>query len=349
MSLKVKGTVRVAFALFFFVSLFLLLDGSLQLMYRLKNGEFTWETIGKVEIFQVAYLTAVEDERYVVPNRAYTDDEVRFDEFGFRVGSHVASRTQKNIIFLGDSVPFGYHASAADTVPSRVSELLKAAGVPQPVLNAAVPSYSLDQAVYRYVYDVKDKFPASIIILQTYDPAGNFYWLGKDWDVTKNWHTSSAHLRIGEVKRKANKGFSYSSLYFLFWKYSGLFFQPLVESVPYTQQDIDRYRAAIVQSLDTLVQHADAGSRILLLPVARPPGVYATLSPEEKVPVEVLYDTLASYASASGTVDFLDTNTFFAGYQDREIFQDVCCHLTSKGLELEAGFLADYILSVMGK
>jgi len=55
-----------------------------------------------------------------------------------------------------------------------VAVRLQGEGFSTPIINAAVPSYSLNQAVYRYIYEIQNIFPVSVIVLQAYDPAGNF-------------------------------------------------------------------------------------------------------------------------------------------------------------------------------
>ncbi len=61
---------------FFLLALFL--EAFLQGIYRIKNGEYTWEAIGKVEIFQIPYLKQVSDKRYVVPDPSYQDEQISF-------------------------------------------------------------------------------------------------------------------------------------------------------------------------------------------------------------------------------------------------------------------------------
>ncbi len=314
-------------------------DGLLQFLYHLKNNEYTWEIIDKVEVFNIQYLTPVQDERYVVPDISYSDEYVMFDEYGFRKTPGVnPSKTEKNIIFLGDSILFGYLATAGETVPSRVSNMLGRAGLTVASINAAVPSYSLNQAVYRYIYDIEGKFPEAAIVLQAYDPAENFYWLGHKWDVTKNWYTSSARHKIGAVKRMTDSRLRYSFMYYLFWRYSGLFFEPLNGRIPYDEADLDRLRESITLSLDTLLAHTR--SHIFLVALSRPLLVMKEISQEELRPITLLNETLRTYATTHDRVHFVDIRGEFANYPDEEVFLDVCCHFTSKGLELEAVVLS---------
>lgn len=321
------------------------LDGTLQLIYRVKSGEFTWETIGKVEVFKVQYLQSVDDERYVIPDLEYRDDYIQFDQFGFRAGATTPSRTRKNIIFLGDSVPFGYGVKTEESIPNRVGARLRERGFDMSTVNAAVPSYSLNQSVYRYVYDIEGRFPVSVVVIQVYDPASNFYWFGADWDVTKNWYTTSAQLRSGEIKRRADNGLRYSFFYFVFWRYSGLYFRPAAHA-SYGDGDVNRYEDSIRLSLRTLLDHLN-GSPVLLLPIVRPKDVMEHLSAEEKLPITKLNEIFRLFSTENPNVYYVDPSKAFNGYQDDEIFQDVCCHLTPKGLELESILIADTLAGVL--
>lgn len=322
------------------------IDGALGVVHRVVTGEFSWESIEKVEIFQVPYLDFVDDERYVIPDKTYTDTHIQFDDYGFRAGHNTPSKTQANVVFLGDSVPFGFGSLPQDSIPSRVSELLKKEGKSTPVINAAVPSYSLNQSVYRYIYDIEHVFPVSIIIMQVYDPAENFPRLGHDWDVTQNWYTTSAHGRVGPLKESVHSPVKYSSLFYLYWRYSGVYFQSINKNARYDSKDLKRYKDSIISSLDRLKLHARDTDHIVLMPITRPVGVMQGLSEYEKAPIDVLNDTFAAYASGSKTIHFLDTRELFKNYPDAEIFVDVCCHLTPRGFELEAMYLKDFIMKL---
>ncbi len=346
MAVPVPITKKIAAFVIVFVIGVVFADTGLQLFYRAIRGEFTWESIAKVEIFEVQYLDFVDDERYVIPDKTYQDDTIQFDEYGFRKGRHTASTTSANIVFLGDSVPFGFGSNGAQTIPSRASDLLRENGKPAPVINAAVPSYSLSQAVYRYIYDIEGKFPVSIVVLQIYDPAGNFFRLKHQWDVSENWYSTSAHRKIGTLRASAHSLLKYSSLYYFVWRYSGWFFEPVYNNTRYEGTDFPRYTDSIAGSLATLRAHMAPESHIILLPITRPTGIMERISEEERRPIELLNDTFASYAASAANVHFLDTRKLFKNYRDEEVFRDACCHLTDTGLTLEASHIADVILTI---
>jgi lysophospholipase L1-like esterase len=69
---------------------------------------------------------------------------VRTDEGGFRVPDTHARSSRSTILFVGDSVTFGFGVLAEDSYPARFGERI---GRPGDVVNAAVPGYNLEQAL----------------------------------------------------------------------------------------------------------------------------------------------------------------------------------------------------------
>lgn len=329
------------------ISLFLT-DAVLQGFYRITKKNYTWEIIDRHEVFKIDFLKPVHDERYLIPQKNYRKDNFATDENGFRIGKNIPSKTAKNIVFLGDSVPFGVNIASDKTVPSTFSQLVnERTSSDSPtythVINAAVPSYSLDQAVYHYIYDIKDKFPVSHIILQIYDPAANFYILGKEWDVTRNWYTGAAQSKIGFIRKYTNSPLRYSSLFYLYWRFSGAYFVSSVNLEPVGKQDVERYKASIIRSLDTLLTHTSNVNRIILLPINRPKSVMEILTPTEKDPIDILNELFQMYASTHPKVEFIDIREAFQNEDEEKIFIDTCCHLSAYGSYLQAKFLVNHL------
>jgi lysophospholipase L1-like esterase len=54
---------------------------------------------------------------------------------------------KQRILFLGDSITFGYGVNDAEVVTERVHELLRGRGMATEVINSAVPSYNMRQEV----------------------------------------------------------------------------------------------------------------------------------------------------------------------------------------------------------
>lgn len=345
--LKHPKSFKKRYLVFFFTILIftISLDLSLQAIYKIIKGEFTWKFIDKIELFQIEYLEPVSDERYIVPKKSYKDQDIEFDEYGFRLGSNKASTTNKNIVFLGDSIFFGYKAKPEETIPSRLSELYKQEQKDINIINAAVPSYSLNQAVYKYIYEIENVFPVSTIVLQVYDPAANFFRMQHNWDVSQNWYTTVDSLKIGPLKKYSNQYLRYSSLFYLYWRNSGKYYKAVSREnvVRYNNDDLERYKNSIIKSLDTLVGHAKNVDKIVLMPIVRPKKVMDTITQEEKLPLEIINNVFREYPQSHEKVVFLDTQKLIHEHQDEQIFIDLCCHLTSFGLNLEAEYIKNFL------
>jgi hypothetical protein len=113
--------------------------------YRVRKGKFLWNTAGAFLVFQVRPLaTFVDDARVVTLKKSFQFEDVKTDANGFRttVGSYEGKA--RNVVFIGDSVPFGWGVPDELSVPSHFGRLLeKDAKTHIGVINAAVPSYSI--------------------------------------------------------------------------------------------------------------------------------------------------------------------------------------------------------------
>lgn len=100
---------------------------------------------------------------------------VEIDENGFRGRKEHYEGRKRVVVFIGDSVPFGWGVSDEATVPFRFRVLLDEHGQTDVgVLNGALPSYSLLQAVERYRQEIRGRYPVASVIVQTFDPVTEF-------------------------------------------------------------------------------------------------------------------------------------------------------------------------------
>src|SRR5258708_3631051 len=96
----------------------------------LLEGKPAWDLIP--EQFNVRGFTKrVSDPRCVtmIPSGTWQSPtenwELTTDKYGFRSGSRVVGTNKRNIVFIGDSVPFGWGVSTKDSVPSQLDDLLR--------------------------------------------------------------------------------------------------------------------------------------------------------------------------------------------------------------------------------
>src|SRR5262249_52985582 len=148
-------------------------------------------------------------------NPSYYGWSVSFDAFGFRRGQQTASSSgQPTIVFIGDSVPFGWGVSDKGSLPSQFFERLQEHSISLGVVNAALPSYALAQAVARYEREIYGRMVVDTVYLQIYDPASQLAARGSRWQPSDNWmnypyvsqsflsrHSATAVLVEGVVSR----------------------------------------------------------------------------------------------------------------------------------------------------
>lgn len=221
----------------------------MQLIYYGRHGTFTWQIIEKFNIR--GFNTKVNDERYFTmkKNVKYRNKEdmnftVETDAHGFRIG-HNQIFPDGNIVFIGDSVPFGWGVDGVDCVPSILYDILMEQGRPKGIINAAIPSYSLDQAVHRYRYEIAGKFNVQTVILQIYDPVSQFVIFGKKWNVKQNWSTFDEKW----LAMQQDNFLKYSASYYLYNR----FFKEIKEEFdPCDKLTINRFTNSIETSLDIL-------------------------------------------------------------------------------------------------
>ncbi len=318
-------------------------DLGLQIGYYLIKGRFTWTAI---EMFSVRDFTIrVNDERDITVKPNFKDLSygtppttwsLETDKYGFRVGHNGVSESGENIVFIGDSIPFGWEVNSDETVPSRVYDGLVSCGSHLGVINAAIPSTSLDQAVHRFKYEIAGRFAIEEIVVQSYDPASQFAILGKEWDVRDNWTTLSTLYWGG-----SGGVLKYSALHFL---YRRVFGGPLNERLdPQDYHTNRRYVSSIHRSLDTLLEAAGPGvRRVTLLSLAVPKEGWRNLSPQRQQAISLMNHALEQFASRSAErVRYINAGNILGGYSDNEVFRDLCCHLSPYGATIVAAAIRE--------
>jgi hypothetical protein len=283
-------------------------EASAQLLYRLRYGEFAWKG---PETFRIRSFTRlVEDSRHATTIANFSDPNyggygISIDAYGFRRGAQI-------------------------TIPDCPS-------VSRCVINAAIPSYSLFQAVARFEREILGKFKIDSVYLQIYDPVTQFVRFGAQWTPEMDWTTEPA-TKSWEPKRQyiASIAIIRKTLFrFGVLKMS----EPTLEDIkPVDERTLERYRVEIRRELehlhDIIVQaHV---KRLVVAPVTVPSGAYQQLSKEYRIAIEAMNDELKEFATRNDNTTFFDTARLLKSHPDSEMFIDECCHLTELGSDLVA-------------
>ncbi len=94
------------------------------------------------------------------------DKEIAINERGLRGPVVPYERTpgKKRVLFLGDSITFGYGVNDDEVVTERVGALLGAAGIPTETINTAIASYNTEQEVTFYEREGRRYDPDVVVV-----------------------------------------------------------------------------------------------------------------------------------------------------------------------------------------
>lgn len=298
----------------------------LSIGYRVVKGHFVWQ---QGEAFPLRdWMVRTDDARYVTIRKNYSNDAyhggsgtwpIHTDGNGFRVTGRDHGQDWTHLVFIGDSVPFGWGIADEDSYPAQVDQGLPAG---TGAINAAIPAMSLDQAVQRYVVEIDGRFAVRAVLLQAYDPVSQFTLMGRDWTPDVNWATSF---------RRPDQ-LTVSVLWAVLRKLAGRDSALKERLDPDDEQAFGLFRASLLKSLDLLADTVRAaGTPVYLMPPAVPARSFDDLSPARRKAIAVMNDTLRSYARDLPQFHFIDIAAELRTHDDTDIFRDACCHLTPRG------------------
>lgn len=324
-------------------------------VYFVYKGHPLWQRFD-VESFRVrGFSKRVNDSRLFTarPNfgKDIPDSDIIMDEFGFRQGLNTTKPDVGAIVFIGDSVPFGWNIPGEHSVPSQFYNLLvKKYDVPEErlsIINAALPSYSQRQSISRYRKEIKDRFPVSLVVLQTYEPAVSFAMFGRQWDPDDNW--ANHDIKLSEIKNglyMARSVFKYSSIYYVWSKrIYGRRDPRLTFRVDLADEAaFQRFRSLVTTELgDFASELRRDGIALVLLPEVVPQKNLSS-GPRLVHTRKALNDTLREFAQRHEGVSYLDVHDVLYSRREKDIFIDRCCHLSLEGSRVQADALIGHLV-----
>jgi len=330
--------------IFFTITLlivFVSVEMTAQILYRIRYGHFVWREV--TEIFDSRSFTrVVTDSRHVtiIPNFSNpkyefgisTNVGISTDAYGFRRGAQTTNPVCPNVVFIGDSVPFGWGVPDHASMPSKLFEHLRNAGDPRCVINAAIPSYSLFQAVARFEYEILGKFKIDSVYLQIYEPVWQFLRFGAKWRPDMDSTTVPSYILVQKPEYIASIAIARNAL---------IHFGVLARYDNFNSADrhsLDMYRLEIrrkLEHLHDLIVQANV-KQLIVAPVTVPSGAYQQLREEHRIAIEAINDQLRQFARRHEDTTFLDMIGLLKSYPDAAMFVDKCCHLTERGNDLVA-------------
>jgi hypothetical protein len=331
---------RLGFTSVFTLALLAVCEALAQAYYLSRAGEWLWTSPPSDTVFHIrAFTEAVDDERIITLRKNHMG-EYRTDRNRFRTGLNEYEGKSGVVVLLGDSVPFGWGLPDEQTVPSRLARFFDDNGHSGTgVINAAIPSYSLMQAVKRYEREIAGKFPVKAVVLHAIDPAAQVALHGSQWSPDLNWARNEQHTGPHPGPRLIWV-FRHSALAFyayLSWEEVSVSRSPLD---PEDRETKSHFLGHVAQTLDEL-HNVLAPSKIPLLVVAANPA-RASIGDGRTpfaIAVQWMNQSLREYAQSTPGVYFVEIVGQFESSGEENLFLDTCCHLSAKGAELEARIL----------
>jgi GDSL-like lipase/acylhydrolase family protein len=329
-----------------------------QAAFRLVPASSPIRRIAYPSRFRLQRMTRhVDDGRVatLVPNyhAILTDDDypanepwsVTIDRNGFRGHPEHYEGKQAAVAFIGDSVPFGWGVPDHSSVPWQLQQLFQVDGLAAyGVLNGAVPSYSLRQAVERYKREIAGQYPIVAVVVQTLDAPMTFSLLGERWTPSSSFHTrhrEPAEPLFGSLEKHLDTSLLLSVALRL--TYRVIDRAGTLPAPRFTDEAWRNFDAGNLAALAELIDLArSGGARVFLLPVNPGPDPHRTYSAREREAIERYNQLLEDFAARHVEVTFLDVTGHFEHHPRRDdLFVDTCCHLSDEGARAQAIYVRD--------
>ena len=328
-----------------------------QLGLHALRGYVTWERPAYQSQFNVRPFTRlVADNRVATPIPGYRSDllvddahpgrgrwRLEIDENGFRGRKENYEGKPQVIAFIGDSVPFGWGVAAGASVPSQFQTLLRGQWLIEVgVLNGAVPSYTLSQAVERFHLEIAGRYPLTSVIVQTYDPVTQFSLLGERWNARISWATRNgepARPLLGPLEKYLDYSLFLNvglRVFYHFRNKSGDLGLPALTEAAW--EKFDKENDATLSELMEAARPRHAS--LILLPVNPAPDRGLEYSVREQDIIDHFNRFLSTFASRHPGAYFFDVRATFVSHPHPDrLFIDTCCHLSEEGAGLQAQYL----------
>ncbi|MDC0627752.1 hypothetical protein OAO99_04195 [Candidatus Pelagibacter sp.] len=249
------------------------------------------------------------------------------DKYGFRINNLKKKRyddsKKDKFIFIGDSVPFGWGVNAEFSLPEKFNLYNQNFNI----INAAIPSYSLSQAIVRFEKEIIKLENIKYVYLQIFDPAITYSILGNKWKKNINW----ANLFIERKKSCLifNNSFLYKS-YFInviqkFYNRIGCKFKFNDESNKYFSDVIK----SELSKITIITKNMDI--KLIIAPVNPPISTLNKHNAQLKNSINIINDILRNNQDKYGYI-FFDTRNILL-QNENENFIDKCCHLSNLGAD----------------
>lgn len=233
---------------------------------------------------------------------------------------------------MGDSVPFGWGVNYENSLPFYFQKLNNNLNV----INGAIPSYSLNQAVERFFIEFKDYKNLKYVYLQIYDPAPIYALLGDKWETDDNWAT--LHKYIFRENKIIDLTIPlYGELYFQEFLKKKIYRIKIkkLKQIKTSQKSELKYLKNIDDNINRLYKYLnERGIKLILTPIIVPNKTFNNLDNQSQKAIILLNDKFENFALNNEDVEFFTISNKLI--YDSKNFIDTCCHLSKNGALLMA-------------
>ena len=272
------------------------------------------------------------------------DWKIYTDKNRLRVNSkyfdHNLQNNDPKILFIGDSVPFGFGVNYENSIPGNIDSINKKLIS----INGAIPSYSISQSVKKYQDEFINLKNVKYIYFQTFNPVNMYVLYGKKWDEKKNWynHLNTFYKNIFFFKYDKIPIWGDVNFFKILRKIYILYFFEIPEIIDNQADEFSdlRFINHINKELNKLYNLLNKNTVLILAPVTTPLHLKkknnilkSKIESDENVNrlriINLINEQIKSFQKKN--VIYFDTIKILKKYENEKIFIDDCCHLSKNG------------------
>ena len=336
---------------------------AIAVLFLIEFFSFFFLKFDNTELFKIRDLTEkTNDKRYFTLKKNYSsefihfktkknwsiissNERLRISKFDNKITNYLAEDNfDEKFLFLGDSVPFGWGVNAEYSLPYIFKQNNKKLSV----LNGALPSYSLAQAVERYEKEFVDLKNLKFIFLQVYSPVTEYSLYGTKWDESYNWSNLPEKLLEQYSLKKINLPF-YGEPYFYDYlrkKIYRIFINKKMDKNEkfFNDKSDQKFVNYINFNLEKIYNLID-NKKVFLIISSTNINNFSNKSPSLLRVLEKFNKSLEEFSLINDRVYYFDVSAEI-NLKPKKMFIDSCCHLSEIGANLTALELTKFIKSL---
>lgn len=268
----------------------------------------------------------------------FTDEnKLRVKENGYQTN---LDNENPKIVFIGDSVPFGWGLNYSDSIPGHLEKLNNT----YQIINASVPSFTPAQSTEKFLNEFSKVKNIKYVYISNFNPVDLYLLFGEKWNNKINWSNYINFLSedLFFFKYKTFPLWGEINLFKIMRKiYVLKFFEmPANKTYKRTLESDDMIINLYINQLKEIKEIKEKNIKFIFTPILTPIHLkndLNLLNNFEKNRIDLINKINLNIKNYEHTdFVFLDLVSIMQDYNVSDIFIDDCCHLSSKGSEIIA-------------